>query len=151
MFFHPAALDICPVPSGGTQMVSARVFTLLAGGPFLSWSSRAGCLPSPLWHRSEPVWESWKHGTVWLEGLFKGVTLVGAVCPLSSLQLGKKVPFLPGIVTVACSAINIHWEALLVVFLINSMHGTLGVHEEPWLGCPPVVNPSSRGKSILPW
>lgn len=121
-------------------------FTLLAGGPFLSRSSRAGCLPSPLWHRGEPVWESWRHGMVWLEGLFKGVTLVGAVCPLSSLQLGRKAPFLPGIVIMACSAINIHREALLIAFLINSMHGTLGVDEECAL-----VGTSSHVKSILPW
>lgn len=145
-FLYPAALGICPVPSGGTKMDSARVFTQLAGGPFLTRSSRAGCLPSPLWHRGEPVWESWKPGMVWLEGLFKGITLVGVACPLSSLQLGKKVPFLPGIVIVACSAINIHWEALLIVFLINSMPGTLGVPEECAL-----VGTFSRGKFILPW
>lgn len=142
MFFHLAALDIRPVPGGGTKMDSARVFTLLAGGPFLS---RAGCLLSPLWHRGDPVWESWKHGMVWLEGLFKGATLVGALCPLSSLQLGRKVPFLPGTVIMACSTINIHWEALLIVFLIDFLHGALGMDEECAL-----VGTSSHGKSILP-
>lgn len=138
MFFHPAALNICPVPSGGTKMGSARGFTLLAGGPFLSRSSRAGCLPSPLCHRDDPVWESWNG-------------LAGRAfqrchpcwCCVSSLQLGGRMPFLPGIVIMACSAINIHWEALLIVFLINSLRGTLGVDEECAL-----VGMSSHGKSI---
>lgn len=82
---------------------------------------------------------------VWLEGFFKGVTLVGAVCSLSSLQPGGKAPFLPGIVIMACSVINIHREALLIAFLINSMRGTLGVDEECAL-----VGTSSHVEPTLP-
>lgn len=77
-FFHPAALGICPVPSGGTKMDSGRVFLLLAGASFLSRSSRG----AP--HCGTGVKRCRNHGMVWLEGLFRGVTIVSAVCPLSS-------------------------------------------------------------------
>lgn len=66
------------VPSGGTTMDSGRVFMLLAGAPFLSRSSRG----AP--HCGTGVNQCRNHGMVWLEGLFKGVTIVSAVCPLSS-------------------------------------------------------------------
>lgn len=76
--------------------------------------------------------------------------VVGAAFPLSSLWLGRKASFLQGIVIMACSIINIYGGALLITFLINSMHGALGVDE----GCARAVAPWSErpplAESILP-